>query len=115
MGIAALILGIVSILIMMIPFCGTIGVLPAIVGLILGIVDIIQKQKASKPRGIAIAGISLSAVAIIGSIIWMILISGTIGLVTREAIDELDQLDQETINEIQDKAYDKIEKIYENK
>ena len=45
MGIAALVLGIVSIIIAFVPFCGIIAFLPALVGLILGIIDLVIKNK----------------------------------------------------------------------
>lgn len=65
MGIAALILGIISIITGWIPFVCFISLLLAIVGLILGIVDTIKKNKtADKSRGISIAGLVISAIAI---------------------------------------------------
>ena len=48
MGIAALILGIISIVIALIPVCGSIAFVPALVGLILGIVDTVKKGKQEK-------------------------------------------------------------------
>ena len=44
MGVAALILGIVSTIFGFVPFCGIIAFVPAVVGLILGIIDIVQKS-----------------------------------------------------------------------
>ena len=65
MGIAALILGIISIIIGFIPLCGSIAFVPALVGLILGIVDTVKKSKNGEKKGVSIAGIVLSALAII--------------------------------------------------
>ena len=48
MGIAALVLGIVSIIIAFVPFCGIIAFLPALVGLILGIIDLVIKNKQNQ-------------------------------------------------------------------
>ena len=50
MGIAALILGIISIVIALIPVCGSIAFVPALVGLILGIVDTVKKGKAGEKK-----------------------------------------------------------------
>lgn len=50
MGIAALVLGIVSIIVSFIPFCGLIGLLPALIGLILGIVDVVKKSKVENQK-----------------------------------------------------------------
>lgn len=69
MGVAALVLGIISILISWIPCVGSLALIPAIVGLILGIVDTVQKSKKGEKKGLAIAGIVLTAIAIVVIII----------------------------------------------
>lgn len=65
MGVAALVLGIVSIIISFIPFCNLIALVPAIVGLILGIVEVVKKGKANEPKGMGIAGTILSAISVV--------------------------------------------------
>lgn len=70
MGIASLVLGILSAIIGFIPLCGMIALLPAFIGLILGIVDAVKKSKAGEPKGMAIAGIILSAISIVIIIAW---------------------------------------------
>lgn len=65
MGVAALVLGIISLLIGWIPFICWFAFILAVVGLILGIVDAIKKSKANDSRkGISIAGLIISAIAI---------------------------------------------------
>ncbi len=65
MGIASLILGIIAVVVGWIPFICFIALIFAIVGLILGIVDTIKKNKTGdKKRGISIAGLIVSAIAI---------------------------------------------------
>ena len=65
MGVAALVLGILSLLIGWIPFICWFAFILAVVGLILGIVDAIKKSKANDSRkGISIAGLIISAIAI---------------------------------------------------
>ena len=56
MGIAALVIGIVSLLIAWIPCIGIIAIIPALVGLVLGIVDIVNKSKKKEPISIGVAG-----------------------------------------------------------
>ena len=56
MGIAALVIGIVAVIIGFIPGCGIIALLPAIVGLILGIIEVKKKSKAGQPKGKGMAG-----------------------------------------------------------
>ena len=71
MGVASLVLGIISFIIGFIPFCGSIALVPAIVGIILGIVDLVQKSKNNEKKGMAIAGLVLSAIATVIIIFWV--------------------------------------------
>ena len=73
MRVAALVLGIVSIILGFVPLCGVIAVIPAIIGLILGIVDAVKKSKSNEPKGMAIAGIILSALAIVIIVGWWVI------------------------------------------
>ncbi len=84
MGIASLILGIISILTGWIPFVCFITIVIAIIGLILGIVDTIKKSKIpNSKKGVGIAGIATSAIAIP-----IIFISSLISFVALGAIIE---------------------------
>lgn len=64
MEVASLVLGIISVVTGWIPFMCFIAFALAIVGLILGIVDTVKKTKEDKKRGISIAGLIVSAIAI---------------------------------------------------
>lgn len=64
MGVASLVLGIISILFAWIPFCGAIFVLPALIGLLLGIAFIAESKKHNIPHGMGIAGVILNGVAL---------------------------------------------------
>lgn len=101
MGVAALVLGIISLIIGFIPLCGVIAFVPAIIGIILGIVEIVKKSKASEPKGMGIAGLILSSIAVI-VIIWWIFIAG--GVISSTADSTLDSLKdaEEQIQEYQD-------------
>ena len=77
MGIAALILGIISFIVALIPLCGYFAFLPAIIGLILGIVYVVKQSKVEDgKKGMGIAGIILNALAIIFIIAYTILFIG---------------------------------------
>lgn len=76
MGIAALIIGIVSLLIGLIPSYGILGLFPAIAGLILGIIDIVKKYLHQKPIGNGVAGVVLCALAITIMLLWRLFIIG---------------------------------------
>ena len=71
MGIASMVIGIVSAILGFIPMCGWFATLPAIVGIILGIVDVVQKNKNKQPgKGFGIAGIILNSIAVILILLW---------------------------------------------
>lgn len=79
MGVAALVLGILALIVSFIPGCGLIiGIIPAIIGLILGIVDTIKKSKSGEKKGVSIAGLILSALAIIIMIGWFFLVGAAV-------------------------------------
>ena len=89
MGVASLVLGIVSVVISFIPVCGAWAVIPAVVGLVLGIIDWVKKSKASEPKGKAIAGAICSGVAIVIIIIeWAI-----IGAAARKLTKDIESTD----------------------
>lgn len=73
MGIASLVLGIVSLILAFVPCCGIISVVPAVIGLILGIIEVVKKKKSGEPKGKGIAGIVLGVVAIIVTIVWFLI------------------------------------------
>ena len=73
MGVAALVLGIISILIAFIPFCGVIAFLPALIGFILGIVFVVGGKKRNEPVGIGIAGLVLNLIALLVIIIGLLI------------------------------------------
>ncbi len=88
MGLAAMIIGIVAVVLGIIPGCGLVfGLPPAIVGLILGIVDVKNKSKAKQPKGMGMAGVVLNAVAIVFIILWTIIFAAG-AVVTRDVIED---------------------------
>jgi len=89
MGVAALVLGIISVIISFIPFCGTWAIIPAIVGLVLGIIDWIKKGKTGEAKGKAIAGTICSGVAIVIIVAWWLLF-GIAANKTAKAINSYD-------------------------
>lgn len=75
MGVASLVLGILSLIVGFVPFCGAIALLPAIIGLILGIVDVVLKSKKGEPKGMGVAGIVLSAISIVVIVFWVFVVA----------------------------------------
>ncbi len=91
MGIASLILGIIAILIAWIPCVGWFALLPALVGLILGIVEIVQKNNA-KAAGDAAAspvmgfvGTGLNALSVVVVVVITVLLGRGLEQAAKEA------------------------------
>jgi hypothetical protein len=87
MGIASLIIGIISLIMSLIPGIGMFFLFPAMVGLILGIVSTILKAKKLESKGISISGVVLNALAIIFIVIWSFLLTAAT-VATVDAMDE---------------------------
>ena len=71
MGIASMIIGIISVILAFIP-CPTAVLLflPVIIGFVLGIVDVVLKSKRQQPKGCGIAGIVMNAIALVIILLW---------------------------------------------
>lgn len=70
MGIAALVLGIIGLIISLVPACNVIMFVPCLVGLGLGIADIAVKSKRGQPKAMGIVGTVLNGVALLIIVIW---------------------------------------------
>lgn len=98
MGVAALVLGIVSLVFGFIPFCNIFALIPAIVGLVLGIVDWVKKNKENNPKGKAIAGTVCSAIAIVIIIIYYFAVVAVAGKVASRAKNAIENYDWNSVN-----------------
>lgn len=77
LGIAALVLGILAMLVAWMPFCGVVMIPVAMVGLVLGIFGIVLSRKGRTGIGMPIAGTTLCAVAIaLQGVFWALMAIG---------------------------------------
>ena len=113
MGVAALVIGIASLLIGFIPLCGFFALVPAIIGIILGIIDVVKKSKSTeevKPKkGVSIAGIILSSLALILIIIYNVVIVGLLAYANESYnnnTESYNYIDNYDYNSIYDSIYD---------
>lgn len=103
MGIAALILGIVSGIVSLFPFCGIVAFLPATIGVILGIIDIVIKANNKQPKGISIAGTIISVLSVVFIIIYnLIWLSAIASSVTDNSLEYDDSEYNESPDYIED-------------
>lgn len=70
MGVASMVIGIVAAILGFVPFCNYFAALPALIGLVLGIVDVVMKARKEQPKGIGIAGVVLNGTAILLIVAW---------------------------------------------
>lgn len=89
MHVAALILGILGLILCWIPVVGWLGVLLALVSLILGIVLLVKRDDSKKTFGIV--GLVLGGIAFIGGLIIQIVVA----LAASAAVDGVEQWQQE--------------------
>ncbi len=73
MDIASLVIGIIAAMVGFIPCVNTLVILPAIVGLILGIIAFKKKKTEELPSGIALAGIILNALPLLVMTVFLVL------------------------------------------
>lgn len=75
MGVASMVIGIVAASLCWIPFCNYWAFIPAVVGLVLGGIEMNKKKTANEPRGMAVAGVVLNIVAIAFITFWTVVLA----------------------------------------
>ncbi len=98
MGLAAMVIGIFAVIFGFIPFCGFFALIPAIIGLILGILDVKKKSKVQQPKGMGMAGVVLNAVAILVILLWTLVFAAG-GAVAINQIEDFNVPPIERVNE----------------
>lgn len=74
MGLSALILGIIAVILSLIPFCNYIGLVPAIIAIVFGVVSLTQKDKSDlNHRAMSITGIVFGSLAVLISVVWSVI------------------------------------------
>ena len=86
LGIASLVVGVAAAIVAFIPLCGAIAFVPAVVGLILGIINVVMRGKANLPKGMGIAGIILNILAIVLIVVWVYFVATAPPVTTQPAL-----------------------------
>lgn len=73
MGIASMVIGIVSLILSFITYGSCISIIASPIGLVLGIVDLVTKNKNGEAKRMTIAGIILNALTIVILIVLFII------------------------------------------
>jgi hypothetical protein len=100
MGTASLVLGIISIIFGFIPLLNYFLLFPALLGLVLGIVDIAIKVKHNLPRSESICGVVLNGLAIFVIAAWTVVIAMLISA-SGDQIQKLQPMIQDKLASLQ--------------
>ncbi len=76
MGVAALIMGIISVVVAFIPCLGLLAFFTAIVAIVLGAIGISQASKASSPKGLSAGGLVTGVLALLISLAQLVVFAG---------------------------------------
>jgi len=104
MGIAALVIGIITFVLAVIPCVGLIAIIPGIISIILAAVGLSQASRNNSPRGVLVAGL---IIAIIASLISLSQVF-VVGKIASKA-DKWPNEIQNIINDVQDNVIKDIE------
>ncbi|MFO7853285.1 MAG: DUF4190 domain-containing protein [Bacteroidota bacterium] len=97
MGVAALIMGIISIVVAFIPCIGLMAFFTAVVAIVLGAIGISQASRVEAPKGPGIGGLVTGALALLISISQFVFVAGfstqldDIGESIKEAVEDVEQ------------------------
>ncbi|MDT8401446.1 MAG: DUF4190 domain-containing protein [Bacteroidales bacterium] len=97
MGVAALIMGVISIVIAFIPCIGTLAFITGIVAIVLGAIGISQASQSAAPKGMQIGGLVTGVLALLISIGQWVFFAGfsknfsTIGQRIEEAFEDVEK------------------------
>ncbi|MDP1802383.1 MAG: DUF4190 domain-containing protein [Bacteroidota bacterium] len=108
LGIAGMILGILAIIVSFVPCFGWWAIVLAVVGVILSAISMSQAKKANAPKGMAIAGLICSILAIIIGSIWIFVIAKAVtegGAMFKDAMEKSGAMDSLT------KAMDQLKQL----
>jgi len=104
MGVAALIMGIISIVVAFIPCIGLLAFFTAIVAIVLGAIGISQASRAQAPRGMGLGGLITGALALVISVAQIVFFAGF-----SNRIDFLGERFEEALEEVQKSVMEDIE------
>jgi len=100
-GIAALILGILALLIAFIPCVGLFALIPGIIAIVLAIVGLSQANSANGAKGVIIAGLVISVIGTVIAAVWLIIFSASGTLIEKLSTHpEFENVIEEVIGDI---------------
>jgi hypothetical protein len=104
LGVAALIMGIISFVVAFIPCVGLFAMLTAIVAVVLGAIGLSQASRAEAPKGMALGGLITGVIALFIAIAQVALFAGF-----SDRVDFIGDKIEEIVEEIEDDVLDEID------
>lgn len=105
LGVAALITGIITFVLAVIPCVGILAIIPGIIAIVLASIGLSQASRNNSPRGILLAGLIIGIVSVMISFSWILVISGKIARHSNKWPTEI----QSVIDEVKDNVKKGIE------
>lgn len=94
MGIIGIVLGIISLIVAFIPCVGVVAFLPAGLALIFSVISIVQASQGYGSKGLGIAALIISVVAILVAALWLMVISSGASFITNKVINNSDKIEK---------------------
>lgn len=89
---------------------GVVVLVPALIGIILGIADIISKRKKKGNKGMAIAGLVLSIISIAVMVLWFVLFGSAVSNKNNSVLERSEQMVEE-LEELQEREKEALQDI----
>jgi flagellar motility protein MotE (MotC chaperone) len=93
MGIIGIVMGVISLIVAFIPCVGIVAFLPGGLAIIFSIISIVQATKGNGAKGLGIASLVVSSLAILLAATWLIVFSG-VSMIANEAINEPEKFEK---------------------
>lgn len=108
LGVAALVLGILSFVVAFIPCIGFFALFTALIAIVLGAIGLSQASKDNSPKGLMLAGLIIGVIALFISIAQVVLLAGLsdkAGFFEEKFEEVIDEFGKDVLDEFEDGSF----------
>ena len=108
LGVAALVLGILSFVVAFIPCVGFFALFTALIAIVLGAIGLSQASRDNSPKGLMLAGLIIGVIALFISIAQVVIIAGLsdkAGFLEEKIEEVIDEFGDGVLNEFEDGTF----------
>lgn len=108
LGVAALVMGIISFLIAFIPCVGLFAIFTAIIAVVLGAIGLSQASRTNSPKGLMLGGLIIGVIALFVSVAQVVVIAGLsdrAGFIEERIEDVIDEIEESVSDELKDGTF----------